>query len=163
MNGVVIQGERSREQLLDERDRQLLNRLQSHLPLKSNPFQAVGEELGMTETEVLERLSRLKQKGIIRRIGASMNSQSLGYVSTLVALKVPEGRLMEVAGLINQFPGVTHNYQRNHTYNLWFTLISPSQQELEGTLKELQKRVGNLPLLNLPARRLFKIRAEFVF
>ncbi|NLC06737.1 MAG: Lrp/AsnC family transcriptional regulator [Syntrophomonadaceae bacterium] len=148
---------------MDDLDRQLLNRLQSDFPLTSAPYQLLGEELGLNEAEVLERIGRLKEQGIIRRIGASFNSNGLGYVSSLIALKVPEEQLATVASVVNSYPGVTHNYQRNHAYNLWFTLIAPSSAELMNTLKEIQTKIGDLPYLNLPARRVFKIKAQFSF
>ena len=148
---------------MDDQDRQLLNRLQSHFPLTANPFQTLGAELGLTEPEVLSRISRLKETGIIRRIGASFDSRALGYASTLAAMQVPEPRLSEVVAVVNSFPGVTHNYRRNHDYNLWFTLIAAGAPEIEGILREIQERTGGLPLLNLPAQRVFKIKAEFTF
>ena len=148
---------------MDDQDRQLLNRLQSHFPLTVNPFQTLGAELGLTEPEVLSRISRLKETGIIRRIGASFDSRALGYASTLAAMQVPEPRLSEVVAVVNSFPGVTHNYRRNHDYNLWFTLIAAGAPEIEGILREIQERTGGLPLLNLPAQRVFKIKAEFTF
>ena len=149
--------------MVDDQDRQLLNRLQSHFPLTANPFQTLGAELGLTEPEVLSRISRLKETGIIRRIGASFDSRALGYASTLAAMQVPEPRLSEVVAVVNSFPGVTHNYRRNHDYNLWFTLIAAGAPEIEGILREIQERTGGLPLLNLPAQRVFKIKAEFTF
>ena len=152
-----------REILVDDRDRQLLNRLQSQFPLTSNPFRALGEELGLEEAEVLSRIKRLKEEGIIRRIGASFDSRELGYISTLVAMQVPDRQLSEVVTVVNGYQGVTHNYQRNHDYNLWFTLIAPSTEELEAILIEIQERVGGLPCLNLPAQQVFKIKAEFTF
>lgn len=148
---------------MDDRDRQLLNRLQSQFPLNANPFQTLGAELGLTEAEVLNRIGRLKAAGIIRRIGASFDSRALGYASTLVAMQVPEPRLPEVVAVINHYTGVTHNYRRNHAYNLWFTLIAAGAAEIDAILREIQERTGGLPLLNLPAQRVFKIKAEFSF
>ncbi len=148
---------------MDDQDRQLLNRLQSQFPLTANPFQTLGAELGLTEAEVISRVSRLKETGIIRRIGASFDSRTLGYASTLAALQVPEPRLLEVVAVVNSYAGVTHNYQRNHDYNLWFTLIAAGAAEIETILREIQEQTGGLPLLNLPAQRVFKIKAEFSF
>lgn len=147
--------------MVDDLDRRLLNRLQSDFPITAYPFQTLGAELGLSETEVLSRLSRLKGAGIIRRIGASFDSRALGYVSTLAALKVPEGRLPEVVAVVNSYAGVTHNYRRNHDYNLWFTLIAPGAAEIGAVLQEIQERTGGLPLLRLPAEQVFKIKAEF--
>jgi len=115
----------------------------------------------LSEDEVIERLEKLKKAGIVRRIGAVFDLRRLGYVSTLCALKVPPGRLAEVARTVNSFPGVTHNYLREHEYNMWFTLIGPSRQDLERTMEEIKKRTGLTELLELPAERSFKIRVNF--
>lgn len=148
---------------VDDLDRQILNRLQSHFPITSRPFKELGTELGLSESEVLQRIAHLKEEGIIRRVGASFDSKRLGYKSSLIALKVPEDSIDDVVSVINSYSGVTHNYKRKHEYNLWFTLIAPSWEQLESTLQEIQKRIGNLPCLNLPAQRVFKIKAEFTF
>lgn len=146
---------------LDELDRALLNRVQSNFPISQRPFAALGADLGCSEQEVIERLQRLKASGIIRRIGGNFVPEKLGFVSTLCAAKVPEDRIEKFAEIVNRFPGVTHNYQRDNAVNVWFTLIAPSMADIEETLRIISEESGVGNILNLPATRVFKIRAQF--
>ncbi|UCG05540.1 MAG: AsnC family transcriptional regulator [Desulfobacterales bacterium] len=149
------------EALLDDTDKAILNRIQSDFPITSRPYLAVADELGITEDEVLERISRLKKEGIIRRIGGNFVPDKLGYVSTLCAAKVSEEKIEQFADVVNRYPGVTHNYRRDNSFNIWFTFIAPSMQEIEQNLKEISEQTGISEILNLPATRVFKIRAQF--
>lgn len=146
---------------MDNLDRQLLNLIQEEFPLTARPYLEIGRRLNLSEKEVISRLERLKKAGIIRRIGAVFDLRRLGYVSTLCALKVPPERLQEVAQVVNSFPGITHNYLREHEYNMWFTLIGPSRQHLEEVMEEIKVRTGLTDLLELPAERSFKIKVNF--
>lgn len=146
---------------LDQTDRKILNRLQSDFPLKERPFQVVAEEIGLTEDEVIDRLNRLKKGGIIRRIGGNFVPERLGFVSTLCAARVPEDKIEEFARTVNQYPGVTHNYVRDNEYNIWFTFIAPSREEIHKNLEEISQSTGIDDILNLPSTRVFKIRAKF--
>lgn len=146
---------------LDEIDRRVLNRLQAGLPLEDRPFAALGEELGIDEKTLIERLSRLKEIGVLRRLGAILDSRRLGFASTLVALQVPEDELERAAALINSYEGVTHNYLRDNSWNVWFTLIAPGEEQIDNILREIGS-TGGWPMMNLPATRVFKIRAEFL-
>ncbi len=109
---------------MDRIDRAILNEIQSNFPLRVRPFREVGRKLGLSEKEVLTRVSRLKKEGIIRRLGANFNSRKLGFTSTLCAAKVPKRRLDEFVAVVNEYPGVTHNYEREADYNIWFTVIA---------------------------------------
>jgi siroheme decarboxylase len=146
---------------LDDVDRAILNRIQSDFPLTPRPFLAVAEELGLTEREVIERVVRLKQSGIIRRIGGNFAPGKLGYVSTLCAAKVPADRVHRFAEAVNRHAGVTHNYLRDNAFNVWFTFIAPSMEEIEAKLKEIAAETGVSDILNLPATKVFKIKAQF--
>lgn len=145
----------------DELDKRILNRIQSDFPITERPYRTLAEELGLAEEEVIARVSRLKKSGIIRRIGGNFMPEKLGYVSTLCAAQVPEDKLESFKLTVNRFPGVTHNYQRNHRYNVWFTFIAPSMQEIEQNLKKISASTGIRNILNLPASRVFKIKAQF--
>jgi DNA-binding Lrp family transcriptional regulator len=149
------------EALLDDIDKAILNRIQSDFPITSQPYLAVATELGITENDVLERVSRLKKEGIIRRIGGNFVPDKLGYVSTLCAARVPEDKIGQFAEIVNRYPGVTHNYRRENSFNIWFTFIAPSMQEIEQNLQEISEKTGISEILNLPATRVFKIRAQF--
>lgn len=143
--------------LLDEIDRRLLNHLQEGLPLRSRPFALIGKKLGIGEAEVLWRVRRLKDEKIIRQVSAIFDSARLGYRSCLVAAQVPVEQVEETAAMINRHPGVSHNYERNHPFNLWFTLTVPPGQDLQQEVARLQEQVGLQKLLFLPAIRTFKI------
>lgn len=142
---------------LDDIDRRLLVRVQEGLPLDPEPFRRLGEELGIDAAEVLHRLEELKRCRIIRRLGGVFNTPALGRAGTLVAMKVPADRLEEVAAIVNGYDGVTHNYARDHEYNLWFTLVAGSPEELEWTIDEIKSRTGIEDILNLPTEKMYKI------
>ena len=146
---------------MDDIDKAILNRIQSDFPITSRPFLTIADELNLTETEVLDRVARLKQMGIIRRIGGNFVPAKLGYVSTLCAAKVPEDKIERFADVVNRFPGVTHNYLRENSFNVWFTFIAPSMEEIEQNLKGIEQETGITGILNLPATRVFKIKAQF--
>ena len=146
---------------LDSTDSAILNRIQSDFPITSRPFLTVADELELTEEEVIERIARLKADGIIRRIGGNLVPGKLGFVSTLCAASVPADKIDRFAEIVNRYPGVTHNYQRDNTYNVWFTFIAPSMEEIEDNLRKIVEDTGVEDILNLPATKVFKIRAEF--
>jgi DNA-binding Lrp family transcriptional regulator len=145
---------------MDEIDRVILNRIQSDFPLTSRPFLEIGQGAGISEQEALDRIKRLKQKGIIRRVGAEFNSRKLGYASTLCAARVAEEEVPRFVELINSYPGVTHNYRRKHRYNIWFTFIADSKEKIGQYLKEIRDRSGVSDILDLPALRLFKLKVD---
>lgn len=154
--------EGGKREFMDARDRELLNEIQVGFPVEPHPYRVVGAKLGMDEKEVLARIAKLKREGIIRRLGASINSRRVGFVSTLLAAKVPPEKFEAFVRTINSCPGVTHNYERKHAYNVWFTLISSSEAEKERTIRGLIDQTG-IEILELPARRIFKIRVDFRF
>ena len=146
---------------MDDIDKAILNRIQSDFPITSRPYLTIADELNLTEAEVLDRISRLKQMGIIRRIGGNFVPAKLGYVSTLCAAKVPADKIERFADVVNRFPGVTHNYLRENSFNVWFTFIASSIEEIEQNLKDIEQETGIKEILNLPATRVFKIKAQF--
>jgi DNA-binding Lrp family transcriptional regulator len=146
---------------MDQIDRLILNRIQSDFPLTSRPFDVIAKELELTEQEVIQRLTRLKMEGIIRRIGGNFVPDKLGYVSTLCSAHVPEEKIPAFVHAVNRHPGVTHNYLREHHLNMWFTFIAASREEIAKALQEISEETGITDILNLPATRVFKIRALF--
>jgi DNA-binding Lrp family transcriptional regulator len=146
---------------MDDINKAILNRIQSDFPITPRPFLSIAEELGLTEDEVLKRISGLKEIGIIRRIGGNFVPNKLGYVSTLCAAKVPEDKIETFAEIVNRYPGVTHNYLRENIINVWFTFIAPSMEEIEQHLEEISRESGISEILNLPATKVFKIKAQF--
>ena len=147
--------------LMDEMDRMILNEIQSHFPIEARPYQVLGEKLGCSEEEVLQRVQDLKDREVIRRIGANCNSRKLGYTSTLCAAKVPSRLMARFVEVVNSYIGVTHNYRRDHDYNIWFTLIAPSEEKIESILSEIVELTEVGEVISLPAERLFKIQVDF--
>ncbi len=148
---------------LDREDRLILNHIQRNFPVTHRPFLALARRTGMKEKEILGRVQRLKDLGIIRRIGASFSAGAVGFSSTLCAAKVPADKIKEFVSVVNSYPGVTHNYEREGEYNIWFTLIAPSRGKIEEILKEISRKTGVRAILNLPATKTFKIAVDFNF
>ena len=145
---------------MDIIDRKLLDIIQTAFPLVPRPYEALGKELGISEEEALSRVKAMKEKKIIRRLGANFQSAKLGFRSTLCGAHVPEDKLENFIAEVNALPGVTHNYLRNHEFNVWFTLIGPSWEDVCATIKGIEERSG-IAVMNLPAEKLFKIRVDF--
>ncbi|MGE5610184.1 MAG: AsnC family transcriptional regulator [Bacillota bacterium] len=150
---------------LDELDARLLNVLQEEVPLVDRPFAEVARRLGIAEEEVLTRITALKTSphAIIRQISAIFDTKSLGYQSTLVAAKIEPHHLDEAVRIINAHPGVTHNYLRNHAYNLWYTLAVPpdSRLGLQPTLDILHRQSHAQATRMFPTLKLYKIGVSF--
>lgn len=142
---------------LDIVDRRLLNLVQAEFPLHPEPFAALGSRLGVGEDKVLMRLHRFKKSGLIRCINAIFNSTQLGYHGTLVAMHLGGEQVEPAAALVNRHTGVSHNYLRDHYFNLWFTLTATKDTGLEAIVSKLGERTGAALTLSLPARRVFKI------
>jgi DNA-binding Lrp family transcriptional regulator len=147
---------------LDEGDKQLLNLMQGRFPLDPRPFARVAELAGRSEGEVLERVAFLLDKRIIREITPIFDTRAFGYRSMLVAAKVDPAHPHRAAQFINTHPGVTHNYLRDHDFNLWFTIaVEPhSRLGLDGTLDVMAARTGAESIRQLPTLKLFKIRMD---
>lgn len=148
---------------LDPADAALLGALQESIPVSGRPFAEVGEGLGLAEDDVLARVRRLKGEKIIRQISAIFDTRSLGYASSLVAARVPEQRVEAAAAVLNGHPGVSHNYLRNHAFNLWYTIAVPptSRLGLAGTVDALHRLSGAESTRMLPTLKLHKIGVRF--
>lgn len=146
---------------IDDVDRMILNRIQSDFPMTKRPFLSIAENLDLSESDVIKRLEQLKKKGIIRRIGGNFVPEKLGFVSTLCAAKVSEDKIEGFTSTVNRYPGVTHNYQRDNKYNIWFTFIAQSMDEIKGNLEDISRDTGVKEIINLPATKMYKIRAHF--
>ncbi|MBW1820905.1 MAG: AsnC family transcriptional regulator [Deltaproteobacteria bacterium] len=146
---------------IDDINRAILNSIQSDFPLTPRPYRTVAEDLGLSEDDVLNRLKRLKKEGFIRRIGGNFVPEKLGFISTLCAARVPEDKIDLFAATVNRYPGVTHNYQRNNEFNIWFTFIAPSMDEIHENIDRIRLETGINDIINLPATKVFKIKAQF--
>jgi DNA-binding Lrp family transcriptional regulator len=147
---------------LDELDRKLLNLLQGSFPIAARPYARVAELAGVPEEEVLDRTKRLLDERIIREITPIFDTRVLGYSSMLVAAKVDSANPWRAAKIINSHPGVSHNYLRDHDFNLWFTIATEpdSPLGLDGTLEVLERLTDAESVRQLPTLRLFKIRMD---
>ena len=147
---------------LDPLDKSILASIQYEFPVCRRPFREIAEDLGIDEKVLIERLRRLREHGVIRRFGAVFDSRKLGYFSTLVAVRIPNrDDLPAVARSVNQYPEVTHNYQRDDRFNLWFTLIASGTERIEKILARVAALDGVAQVQNLPAQEIYKIRATF--
>ena len=145
---------------LDAVDRTILDLIQSGFPLESRPYAAIGAHAGIGEQEALDRVRSLRRRGVVRRIGANFQSGKIGFTSTLCAARVPHDTLEAFIEAVNAEPGVTHNYLRDHEYNIWFTYIGPSPDHIRAALDRIAETTG-IRAINLPAERLYKIKVDF--
>jgi siroheme decarboxylase len=147
---------------MDGADTQLCDLIQNEFPVVERPYAALGETLGLSEDDVIARVARLRGDRIIRQISAIFDTRKLGYTSMLVAAKTPPERADEAAGVISSHPGVTHNYQREHDFNIWFTVGVPptSRLGLERTVELLGELAGVDVIRPMPALRFFKIGVD---
>lgn len=150
----------------DQTDLAILNVLQDDLPLVSRPWKAIAERLGIAETGLLDRMKRLEEAGIIRGISPVLESRNLGlHAATLVALHIPAERVDEVAAIISSYPEVSHNFQRDHYYSLWFTIAARNRNGIQKVLDGILDRTG-IPVsdvLDLPTVKKIKIDVRFSF
>lgn len=149
------------EFIIDEMDKKILNLIQSQFPVQSRPYYVLAKQLNIPEEEVLEKINRLRSKRLIRRIGAVFDSSKLGFFSTLVGVKVNPLFLEKIAKKINELSGITHHYQREDDFNLWFTLTRKDLKMMEQTIHKVKEWEGVLDILNLPAIHTFKIKVDF--
>ncbi|NLB88933.1 MAG: Lrp/AsnC family transcriptional regulator [Syntrophomonadaceae bacterium] len=142
---------------MDKIDRQILDILQQEYPLDINPYKIIAQKIGISEAEVINRIRELKNQGIIRRIGAVFDARKMGFYSTLCATSVEENRIDEVAAIINRYDGVTHNYVRDHSLNIWFTLTASSYEKAMEILKKIENE-ANIKVYSMPSKKMYKIR-----
>jgi DNA-binding Lrp family transcriptional regulator len=142
---------------LDDLDRELLNALQWDFPVDAQPFATLAARLGTSEDEVHARIRRVKDAGILRQLSAIFDTRALGYGSSLVAAKIDPDRIDDAAAVISEHPGVSHNYKRNHAYNLWYTLAVPPGSSIDDHLDVLHEASGSLVTRKLPTLQLYKI------
>ena len=146
---------------IDDTNKKILNCIQVDFPIDPRPYKIIAEKLDLTEDELIDRITSMKEELLIRRIGGNFSPDRLGYHSTLCAAQVAEDKIELFTKTVNSFPGVTHNYKRDHKFNIWFTFIAPSRDIIEKSLARIAEKTGVVTILNLPATRVFKISANF--
>ncbi len=142
-------------------DKKLLNYLQGSIPICSRPFAKMAADLGADEGAVISRIRELKAAGYLRRIGTFFNSNNLGYVGTLIALKVEPTEIVPVAEAVNKYPEATHNYEREGVYNLWFTLLTKNTARESDILNEIKNLRGVEDMLKLKSNKKYKVNVQF--
>ena len=142
---------------MDKLDTEILNEIQWTFPLVVRPFDAIATKFVISPDEVKDRLNHLKRKGVLRQLSAIFDTRKLGYTSSLVAMEIEPDKLEYIAHQINKHPGVSHNYEREHQFNLWFTLAVPPGSDLEKELDKFSKLDGIKKTRMLPTLQLFKI------
>lgn len=135
----------------------LLDLVQAGFPLSGEPYAELGRRLGISPDEVIEHIKKLEAAGIIREIGPVLDSRSLGYQTTLVAMKISQDYLDKASKIINEHPGISHGYEREHQFNLWFTLSLPPGADLEAEVQRLSQAIGAEAAFSLPVLKQFKI------
>lgn len=147
----------NRQQQMDETDKKLLNDIQWVFPLADRPYAEIAKKHGLSEEEVMRRVSQLKSMGLVRQINAIFDTRRLGYKSALIAFAVKPDKLDAVADKVNEHPGVSHNYERNHEYNMWFTLAVPPGAEMKDELDRMAGLDGVVKYRLLPTIKMYKI------
>ena len=142
---------------MDNLDKELLNEIQWTFPLVTRPFDEIAKKFSTTPEIVKQRLNHLKSIGVLRQLSAIFDTRKLGYTSSLVAMEIESDKLEYVANQINRHPGVSHNYERDHQFNLWFTLAVPPGSNLESELEKFNVLDGIKKVRMLPTLQLFKI------
>lgn len=142
-------------------DKKLIGLVQTEFPLKPRPYSELGLKLNIDEDDVIQRIEQLKAKGIIRQISPVLDARRLGYRSTLVAMRVDKTELGKTEQLIRQHPGISHGYERDHHFNVWFTLAIPPTADIETELKRLTNSAHAEAAFSLPAIKVFKLAAYF--
>lgn len=141
---------------MDDIDRRIINFLQTGFPVCERPYQQTAVNLGITEAELIERLQVLLNEGILTRFGPLYHAERMGGAITLAAVKAPSQQFDRVAEIINAFPEVAHNYQRDHQFNMWFVIATETSEQIQQTLTAIERQTG-LTVYNMP-----KINEYFV-
>jgi len=148
---------------MNQKEKLILTTLQSKFPLSKHPYRDLARRLKINEKFLLSKVSQFKRKGIIRRIGAIVSSERLGHKGVLIGISVPQDKLKGIVSFINSSSCVSHNYLRDCEYNVWFTFSAKKKKELTDFVRDLRKNKNIRKILILPAKKLFKLNAEFRF
>lgn len=148
---------------MDKTDSQILQELQDNFPLCERPYEVIAERLQIPTEQLANRIERLLDEGVIRRMGASFDSKKLGFSSTLAAVRIKPEQIERASEIIGRFPEVTHSYLRRDEFNVWFTIIAADEKKIADILEHIRTTLSldKSDVLNLPVKRLFKLDARF--
>jgi len=148
---------------MDDLDRRILDALQSDFPLSERPYEVLAQRLALDVDLLWRRVEGMIEQGVIRRLGASLDSRKLGFCSTLAAVRVEASLVERAAEVIGRYHEVTHSYLRDHEFNIWFTVIATDSGRIEAILDEIRRDLSLelADVLNLPMKRMFKLDARF--
>jgi len=145
---------------MDAIDRRIINGLQGGFPISERPFADAAASLGLDEQELIERIEKMKEKGLISRFGPMYHAERMGGALTLAALAAPEDRFDEVARIVNAMPEVAHNYAREHRLNMWFVLATETPERIDEVIADIEQQTG-LKVFNMPKLEEFYIGLKF--
>lgn len=145
---------------LDEKDREIIQLLQGEFPMDPEPYKIIGDKLWIDEYAVISRIVRLVQNGVIRYVGPFFDSKKLGYKGLLAAVDAPEDRIDEIAAVINQFPEITHNYLREGSPNMWFTIIAKSDERREEIINTIKREANINEVFTFSSKKYFKVKVD---
>ena len=148
---------------MDKNDSRILQELQDNFPLNERPYEVIADRLQISTEQLWDSIQKMLDEGVIRRIGASFDSNKLGFSSTLAAVSVEPEQVVRAAEVISQFPEVTHSYLRKDVFNIWFTIIASDDKKIKSILEQVCTALSlkSSQILNLPVKRLFKLDARF--
>jgi DNA-binding Lrp family transcriptional regulator len=147
---------------MKDNDKKILNIISRSFPIEGRPYSKLAKELSISEDEVLRAISEMKESGLIRRIGATIDPRKIGWYSTLCAAEVPQDKIEFFSKAVNSYAEVTHNYEREGKPNCWFTIIAPDDIRARQIISEIECACG-ISVREFPARRIFKIGVSFPF
>ena len=149
--------------MMDELDRKIIDELQRDFPIAEEPYEIIAKRTGISVDEFMDRVEALTGDGVIRRIGVSLDSRRFGCSSTLAAIRVPQSDIDKACEVIDSLPEVTHSYLRGDEFNIWFTIIAPSEERLKQTIEHIRTtlNLAESDVLDLPVMKLFKLDARF--
>lgn len=148
---------------MDDLDHRIIEELQGNFPLEIHPYEIMADNLGISAEQLWDRVLALKESGVIRRMGFSIDSRKMGYSSTLAAIRVSQDRVEEASALISSYRQITHSYLRDDAFNIWFTIIAEDKDRVAAILEEIRCKLGlsEGDVMDLPVEKLFKLDARF--
>ncbi|MBU4303164.1 MAG: Lrp/AsnC family transcriptional regulator [Candidatus Omnitrophica bacterium] len=138
----------------------LLSRVQQGIPISSRPYRGLGQEIGLSENEVISYLPKMRKSGLLKRVDFCIDTRKLGLVSTLVGCKISKNNIPRARKVLDAYGNVSHNYLRKHRLNMWFTLSAATDKKLNGVLAKIKKELAAQELASLPTQKVYKLKFQ---